>query len=330
MLALRRRPARRGARLRRPRNRQLALGARFRLRRAGAAHGRLHPRRGRLGRPPASEPGHGRVRPRPLRNAGDRGRALDLASSAAMAPHRPDGDLRDGRRLLPPGPDRARAAHGSRTTAAGGERAAQPHLERVLGARPVDQRRARRDRRAGLGARRGLGDLPRERRLPRGARAGDDDSAGAAAAVGTRSSSRPSSCSARSARSARCTGPRRGRRSSLRSESAPSSGASWPFGSSPGGLSSWAGRPSSPSRSPPPCSQCRRRRRRPRRRPSSPGSRSTSARRPPDIAKAVGHLAPGPRTTRPGSAPVCSPSRITSVPFTATCRTPDAYRCGSS
>ena len=39
---------------------------------------------------------------------------------------------------------------------------------------------------------------------------------------------------------------------------------------------------------------------------------------------------PGPRTTRPGVAPVCSPSRSTGTPLTKTWRTPCAYRCGSS
>src|SRR5207247_9036425 len=34
--------------------------------------------------------------------------------------------------------------------------------------------------------------------------------------------------------------------------------------------------------------------------------------------------APGPRTTRPGRASVCSPSSSTGVPFTTTCRTPVA------
>lgn len=34
---------------------------------------------------------------------------------------------------------------------------------------------------------------------------------------------------------------------------------------------------------------------------------------------------PGPRTTRPGRAPVCSPSRNTWVPLTNTWRTPVAY-----
>ncbi len=37
---------------------------------------------------------------------------------------------------------------------------------------------------------------------------------------------------------------------------------------------------------------------------------------------------PGPRTKRPGVAPVCSPSEMTGVPFTRTCRTPVEYRCG--
>ena len=67
--------------------------------------------------------------------------------------------------------------------APGGERAPQPHLERVLGARPVGERRAGGDGGPGLGARRRLRHLPRQRRLPRGARARDSDSAGAAAAV---------------------------------------------------------------------------------------------------------------------------------------------------
>src|SRR5215208_5478532 len=39
---------------------------------------------------------------------------------------------------------------------------------------------------------------------------------------------------------------------------------------------------------------------------------------------------PGPRTTRPGVAPVCSPSRSTCVPFTNTCTTPVEYWCGLS
>jgi hypothetical protein len=41
-------------------------------------------------------------------------------------------------------------------------------------------------------------------------------------------------------------------------------------------------------------------------------------------------LHPGPLTTRPGVAPVCSPSLRTGVPFTRTCSTPVAYWCGSS
>ena len=39
---------------------------------------------------------------------------------------------------------------------------------------------------------------------------------------------------------------------------------------------------------------------------------------------------PGPRTTWPGFAPVCSPSRKTCVPFTKTCTMPTAYWCGLS
>src|SRR5690606_30345446 len=39
---------------------------------------------------------------------------------------------------------------------------------------------------------------------------------------------------------------------------------------------------------------------------------------------------PGPRTTRPGFAPVCRPSRTTGVPLTRTCTTPVERRCGSS
>ena len=39
---------------------------------------------------------------------------------------------------------------------------------------------------------------------------------------------------------------------------------------------------------------------------------------------------PGPRTTWPGFAPVCSPSRSTCVPFTNTCTMPTEYWCGLS
>ena len=39
---------------------------------------------------------------------------------------------------------------------------------------------------------------------------------------------------------------------------------------------------------------------------------------------------PGPRTTRPGFAPVCSPSFSTCTPLTHTCRTPVEYWCGFS
>ena len=37
---------------------------------------------------------------------------------------------------------------------------------------------------------------------------------------------------------------------------------------------------------------------------------------------------PGPRTTRPGLAPVCSPFLMTWTPFTITWTTPVAYWCG--
>ena len=60
-----------------------------------------------------------------------------------------------------------------------------------------------------------------------------------------------------------------------------------------------------------------------------PTSRTGSTARPRRCSTAT-RGNPGPRTTRPGSAPVCSPSRSTSVPFTTTCATPVAYRCGSS
>jgi hypothetical protein len=39
---------------------------------------------------------------------------------------------------------------------------------------------------------------------------------------------------------------------------------------------------------------------------------------------------PGPRTTRPGFLPVCSPSRNTGTPLTRTCLIPVAYWCGFS
>ena len=39
---------------------------------------------------------------------------------------------------------------------------------------------------------------------------------------------------------------------------------------------------------------------------------------------------PGPRTTRPGLAPVCSPFASTCTPFTKTCTMPVAYWCGSA
>ena len=39
---------------------------------------------------------------------------------------------------------------------------------------------------------------------------------------------------------------------------------------------------------------------------------------------------PGPRTTRPGFCPVCSPSFKTCTPFTQTSMTPVAYWCGRS
>ena len=41
-------------------------------------------------------------------------------------------------------------------------------------------------------------------------------------------------------------------------------------------------------------------------------------------------LQPGPRTTRPGNAPVCSPLLSTSTPLTNTSRTPVEYWCGFS
>jgi len=47
--------------------------------------------------------------------------------------------------------------------------------------------------------------------------------------------------------------------------------------------------------------------------PKVPCSRSRHSRPP---------LAPGPRTIRPGIAPVCSPSRITATPLTKTSRMP--------
>jgi len=39
---------------------------------------------------------------------------------------------------------------------------------------------------------------------------------------------------------------------------------------------------------------------------------------------------PGPRTTRPGVAPVCSPSFSTCLPLTNTCSIPVEYWCGST
>ena len=39
---------------------------------------------------------------------------------------------------------------------------------------------------------------------------------------------------------------------------------------------------------------------------------------------------PGPRTARPGLAPVWMPSRTTGTPFTSTCSTPTESWCGSS
>jgi hypothetical protein len=39
---------------------------------------------------------------------------------------------------------------------------------------------------------------------------------------------------------------------------------------------------------------------------------------------------PGPRTMRPGLAPVCSPFNNTGVPLTNTCSIPVAYWCGFS
>src|SRR3990172_1844112 len=50
-----------------------------------------------------------------------------------------------------------------------------------------------------------------------------------------------------------------------------------------------------------------------------------------NIHRGVVHpFQPGPRTTWPGLAPVCAPSRTTSTPFTTTCRTPTDSWCGRS
>src|SRR5262252_5398928 len=49
-----------------------------------------------------------------------------------------------------------------------------------------------------------------------------------------------------------------------------------------------------------------------------------------DHLSAVGAFHPGPRTTRPGFCPVCSPSFNTPTPFTHTSWTPVAYWCGCS
>src|SRR5690606_41646040 len=51
---------------------------------------------------------------------------------------------------------------------------------------------------------------------------------------------------------------------------------------------------------------------------------------PPQVPACGGGVQPGPRTTRPGVAPVCSPSSRTWTPFTNTASTPVAYCCGSS
>src|SRR5690606_40183705 len=49
-----------------------------------------------------------------------------------------------------------------------------------------------------------------------------------------------------------------------------------------------------------------------------------------DAAGARSPRQPGPRTTRPGVAPVCSPSRSTCTPLTKTWSTPVAYCCGAA
>jgi len=51
---------------------------------------------------------------------------------------------------------------------------------------------------------------------------------------------------------------------------------------------------------------------------------------PPYFGVPLAFFQPGPRTTRPGLAPVWSPSFNTCVPLTNTCTTPAAYCCGFS
>ena len=66
--------------------------------------------------------------------------------------------------------------------------------------------------------------------------------------------------------------------------------------------------------------------------PDSPGRAGwTGWRRPVSVRQSpTSDTQPGPRTTRPGSAPVCWPSRQTGTPFTKTCATPVASWWGFS
>ena len=156
-----RRPGR--ACVRRPRPDALRFRPGPRARGANDPARRLHPRRRRLGRPPAAPAADGDFRPRPLHEPGADGGAARDRQRRDLAADRPPGGARHGDGLLPPGLGGADPADGQPRPATAGERAALRRAQRRHDPGAGARRRGRRCDRPRLGDRPGRGHVRDQR-----------------------------------------------------------------------------------------------------------------------------------------------------------------------
>ena len=151
-LRARRRHLRRRARVRRVAGLRLGDRARARARRAADRRCGDRARRRRLGRPAPSPPRPDRGRGRPGHRAGNHRSARPDRLGDDRDAHRPAGDLRARRGLLPARLDRTDPRDDQPRPAPAGERAARARAERDENRRPGDRGRHRRGGQPGVGA----------------------------------------------------------------------------------------------------------------------------------------------------------------------------------